>query len=70
MKDYRQWKENSIPLQNDPKHMIGNPLFAIETNLAPLRKRIVEKREAEALQILDEIQLSINKIKEFLSTLD
>lgn len=65
-------------LENDMKHMIGNPVFAIETNLEPLRKRILEAKNAtnqifslkpciEALEIIDEIEVSLNKIKSFIS---
>lgn len=66
MKSYKQWAENEQPLQNDPKHMIGNPIFAIETNIAPLRKRIIEGRTQEALEVLESIETSLNQIKEFL----
>jgi pentatricopeptide repeat protein len=48
-------------------HFIGNPLFAIETNLDPLRKRIKEGRIEEALEILDEMQRSVDLAKEALS---
>jgi uncharacterized protein YcgL (UPF0745 family) len=50
------------------KHMVGNPVFAIETNLEPLRKRIVNGNVEEALQILKEIEQSVNRIKDFLGT--
>ena len=45
------------------EHEIGNPVFAIETNLSPLRKRIAENRVDEALQIVDEIEVSLERIK-------
>jgi hypothetical protein len=48
--------------------MVGNPVFAIETNLEPLRKRIVNGNVEEALQILKEIEQSVNRIKDFLGT--
>jgi hypothetical protein len=51
------------------KERIGNPLFAIETNLEPLAKRIREGRTDEALEILDEIRLSVTKVKEALHEL-
>lgn len=68
MKSFRQW-EAELPLQNDPKHMIGNPVFAIETNIMPLRKRIVEGRTQEALEILADIETSLARIKDFLAQL-
>lgn len=45
-------------------HFLGNPLFAIETNLGPLRKRIKEGRIEEALEVVDAIETSINTAKE------
>lgn len=61
---FKIWLENLLP--NDLKHTIGNPLFAIETNLNPLRKRIKDGRVEEALQIVAEIEVSLNKAKEAL----
>lgn len=49
-------------------HFLGNPLFAIETNLNPLRKRIKDGRYNEALEIIDSIQRSVNKAKEALKS--
>jgi hypothetical protein len=49
------------------RYFIGNPIFAIQTNLDPLRKRIRENRIEESLQIIDEIEQSISKINEVLS---
>lgn len=49
--------------ENDIEHTVGNPLFAIETSLAPLRKRITELRTEEALSIVDLIEESVNKAK-------
>ena len=53
------------------QHEVGNPVFSIETNLDPLRKRIAESQAisgrscklVEALTIIDEIQASLEKIK-------
>lgn len=56
-------------LENDPKHIIGNAAFAIETNLAPLKKRIIEGRSQEALEIVQDIEVSIEKIKQFLANI-
>lgn len=50
----------------DIKHFIGNPLFAIETNIHSLRRRI----PVESHEILDEIQVSIEKIKDFINTFE
>ena len=54
-------------------HTIGNPLFAIETNLNPLRKQIQILRTLlpsslysagdEALAIVDEIEKCVNNAK-------
>lgn len=54
-------------------HTIGNPIFAIETNLESLRRRIKDancdstfvrnNRLKEALEIVDEIEASVNKAK-------
>jgi hypothetical protein len=51
------------PTIDNLDHFIGNPLFAIETNLNPLRKRIREGRVEEALEIVDNIETSINQAK-------
>jgi len=69
MKSFKQWSENELPLQNDTKHMIGNPIFAIETNIVSLRKRIIEGRTQEAIDVLSSIENSINHIKEYLAKL-
>lgn len=51
------------------QHTVGNPVFAIETNLGLLRKRIeagsfgVDGQLDEALEIVDEIRKSLEKIK-------
>lgn len=60
-----------LNLLSDLQHEVGNPVFAIETNLDPLRKRIKDSQEisgrsnklSEALEIVDEIQASLEKIK-------
>ena len=44
---------------------IGNPLFAIETNLEPLRRRV----DGEALEIVDSIERSLEKAKQSLKDL-
>lgn len=47
----------------DIEDRIGNPAFAIETNLDPLVKRISDGRTEEALKIVEEIRASLEKIK-------
>ncbi|MEO5369422.1 MAG: HAMP domain-containing histidine kinase [Magnetococcus sp. DMHC-1] len=47
-------------------HKIGNPIFAIETNLNPLQKRISEARTEEAIEIINNIQISVEKSKAFI----
>ena len=69
MKNFTEYIEAGMPLQNDPEHIIGNPVFAIETNLISLRKRITSGRTEEALEIVDEIQVSIERIKSALTQL-
>ena len=44
-------------------HKIGNPLFAIETFLDPLQKRVGECRTEESLNIIDDIRASVEKAK-------
>jgi hypothetical protein len=50
----------------DIKDKIGNPLFVIETYLNPLIKDIKEDKVDSALQIVERIRVSIEKIKEVL----
>ena len=53
------WKDISF----SAAHKIGNPVFAIETNLDPLNKRITEQRTQEALVVLGKIRDSVEKAK-------
>jgi hypothetical protein len=48
------------------RHELGNPAFAIETNLEPLKRRIMEGRTEEAIAIVDSIQASVERIKQSL----
>jgi hypothetical protein len=50
--------------ETDIEHTVGNALFAMETNLISLKKRIQDGRTEEALKITDNIQQSIEKAKE------
>lgn len=60
----------------DIKHLIGNPVFAIETNLECLRSRIGQMDSedlrgpsqvaSEAYEICDAIQQSLETIKDVL----
>lgn len=63
MKKFNQWLESMDQNIQNLDHFIGNPLFAIETNLEPLRKRIRESRIEEALQIVNDIEISVEKAK-------
>jgi len=54
------WKDISF----SAAHKIGNPLFAIETNLDPLEKRIFEHRTDEALAVIKRIRRSVEKSKD------
>lgn len=53
------WKDISFAAA----HNIGNPLFAIETYLDPLTKRIDEHRTEEALEVVRRVRTSVEKAK-------
>lgn len=53
------WKEISFAAA----HKIGNPIFAIETNLDPLVKRIRENKTEEVNEVIADIHLSVDKAK-------
>ena len=53
------WKDISF----SAAHKIGNPVFAIETNLGPLQKRITEDRKDEAVEVVESIRGSVEKAK-------
>ena len=53
------WKEISFTAA----HKMGNPLFAIETNLDPLETRIEQSRRDEALAVVKSIRISMEKAK-------
>ena len=53
------WKDISFAAA----HKIGNPIFAIETDLDPLERRLRESRPSEALSVLENIRSSIEKAK-------
>jgi signal transduction histidine kinase len=53
------WKDISF----SAAHKIGNPIFAIETNLDPLQKRIIEGRTDEATEVIDSIRVSVENAK-------
>jgi signal transduction histidine kinase len=55
------WKDISF----SAAHKIGNPIFAIETDLDPLNKRIREQRTAEAEEVVENIRSSLEKSKAF-----
>jgi signal transduction histidine kinase len=55
------WKEISF----SAAHKIGNPIFAIETDLDPLIRRIREQRAAEAVEVVTNIRSSVDKAKAF-----
>lgn len=57
------WKDISFAAA----HKLGNPVFAIETILAPLEKRINEGRTEEALEMSHRIQGSVEKAKEIVN---
>jgi len=53
------WKDISF----SAAHKIGNPIFAIETNLDPLQKRVDEDRRGEAAEVIGSIRASVEKAK-------
>jgi len=53
------WKHISF----SAAHKIGNPIFAIETNLDPLEKRVVEERTREAVEVIGDIRTSVENAK-------
>ncbi|NQT38639.1 MAG: HAMP domain-containing histidine kinase [Planctomycetes bacterium] len=53
------WKDISFAAA----HKIGNPIFAIETDLDPLKKRITEKRTDEAVDVIGNIRGAVEKAK-------
>ena len=55
------WKDISFTTA----HKIGNPLFAIETFLDPLEKRVSENRSEEAMGILVRIRGAVERAKVF-----
>ena len=53
------WKDISF----SAAHKMGNPIFAIETFLDPLQKRIAEKRTADAIEVVKNIRASVENAK-------
>jgi hypothetical protein len=53
------WKDISF----SAAHKIGNPIFAIETDLDPLKRRVAENRIEEASEVIQNIQASVEKAK-------
>jgi signal transduction histidine kinase len=53
------WKDISF----SAAHKMGNPIFAIETNLDPLQLRIEDGRTSEATEIIQSIRRSVEKAK-------
>jgi len=49
------------------RHLIGNPLFALETNLVSLERRT---ENPEAKEIIESMKRSVEKIKEVLDQLE
>lgn len=58
----RMWRDLSF----STAHKIGNPIFAIETDLNPLLKRIREGREDESVEIVANIRAAVEKAKAFI----
>jgi len=56
------WKDISFAAA----HKLGNPIFAIETFLAPLQKRVAENRREETEQVIAGISASVEKAKDII----
>lgn len=54
------WKDISFAAA----HRMGNPIFAIETVLDSLTKRIKENRSQEAVDVVNRIRVSVDKAKD------
>ncbi|MDB6129597.1 MAG: zraS 1 [Verrucomicrobiales bacterium] len=54
------WKDISF----SAAHKLGNPIFAIETSLDPLERRILEHRNEEAIGVMKVLRRSIEKAKD------
>lgn len=50
------------------QHLIGNPLFAIETNLVSLERRT--ENVPDAKEIIESMRVSVEKIKAVLENLE
>jgi hypothetical protein len=60
------------PLQNDIKHVVGNAVFAVESNIECLERRIQRSMieggdQAECFEILAEMVTALEKIKAFIT---
>ena len=53
------WKDISF----SAAHKIGNPIFAIETDLEPLRRRIIDGKANEAIAVTTNMQSAVEKAK-------
>jgi signal transduction histidine kinase len=53
------WKDISFAAA----HKMGNPIFAIETNLDPLQRRTEDGRVSEAVTVINSIRTSVEKAK-------
>lgn len=56
------WKDISF----SAAHALGNPIFAIETILDPLEKRLAEGRLDEAMEVAKRIRVSVEKSKKII----
>ena len=54
---------NEDLLETDIEHTVGNSLFALETNLLCLEKRVAIGKTEEALSIIQEMKVSVEKAK-------
>lgn len=49
------------------RHLIGNPLFAIETNLVSLERRT---NDVQSKEIIESMKVSVERMKEVLENLE
>jgi len=54
------WKDISF----SAAHKMGNPIFAIETFLKSVRKRVKDRKNDEALAVLDSVDTSVEEAKD------
>ena len=52
------------------KEPLRNCVFALETNLGSLERRVLEGRTEDALEVVKDLKVSLERLKELLSEKD